>query len=248
MRLTVLGCSGTHPTATNPGSGYVVTSEAARLWVDAGPGTFQALLHRTDPADLDGIIISHIHPDHCSDLLAAFHWLAYGPGGGPLPVFAPAGVADAFADFVDAGPKSRFWDVFTFTEVKSGTEARVCDVHLTFGHTDHPVATVATRFEAGGRVLTYSSDTGPGGDAFELAFDSHLFLCEASFIGDPEAKVYQHHLTATEAGTLATVARCERLALTHILPGVDTAVSAAEAAAVFAGDVLIAEPGAQWEV
>ena len=43
MRLTVLGSSGTWPTPGRPASGYLISHEGTRVWVDAGPGTFMAL-------------------------------------------------------------------------------------------------------------------------------------------------------------------------------------------------------------
>ena len=43
MRLTVLGSSGTYPSAGNPTSGYVVSSGASAVLLDAGQGVAVAL-------------------------------------------------------------------------------------------------------------------------------------------------------------------------------------------------------------
>ncbi|HEY3004441.1 MAG TPA: MBL fold metallo-hydrolase [Kribbellaceae bacterium] len=50
-------------------------------------------------------------------------------------------------------------------------------------------------------------------------------------------------MTAAEAGEWAAKARARRLLLTHFWPGSDRAVSVAEAAAGFGGEILAAEEG-----
>jgi ribonuclease BN (tRNA processing enzyme) len=50
-------------------------------------------------------------------------------------------------------------------------------------------------------------------------------------------------MTAAEAGEWAAKARARRLLLTHFWPGSDRAVSVAEAAARFGGEILAAEEG-----
>ena len=71
--LTVLG-STPYPRPGEPCSGYLIRSQQAAVWVDCGSGTFAALQEHVDPADLDAIWLSHLHPDHCADLLTAFNW------------------------------------------------------------------------------------------------------------------------------------------------------------------------------
>ena len=72
MQLTILGSNGTYPTAGRPASGYLVTHQGSRLWMDAGSGTYGALAAEMDPTDLDAIFLSHRHPDHCADIFASF--------------------------------------------------------------------------------------------------------------------------------------------------------------------------------
>ena len=53
--------------------------------------------------------LSHLHLDHIGDLLNAYYALAYGelPARGPLPVYAPAGLAQRLAGFF-AQPDAAF--------------------------------------------------------------------------------------------------------------------------------------------
>ncbi len=246
MRLVILGSSGTFPAPGRPGSGYLVEREGTTVWIDAGPGTFLALSDRMSPADVNAVVISHVHPDHCTDLFAFFHYMAYGPGSGspPVPVYAPDGVAERVSAFVGSeDPSHPLHAALEFRKVGEGDSAQVGPLHLRFAGADHSVPTVGTRVDAGGPALVYSGDTGPGGGVPDLAAGARLFLCEASYLGDRDDYPYPHHLTAAEAGAMARAAGVDRLMLTHIPPVYDPRRSVAEAEATFGRPVELAVPG-----
>lgn len=246
MQLVVLGSAGTYPAAGLPASGYLVTEGETRVLLDAGPGTFGSLAARIDPGSLDAIVLSHIHPDHCSDLYAVFHYLAYGPGGRiPIPVFAPAGAAGALSGLVgDDGP---FFSVFDFRTVESETVV-VGEVSLRFAPTEHSVPAVAVRVESKDRVLVYSGDTGRGGGVPGLLGFADVFLCDATFQGDRDPEGFQLHLTASEAARLAVGSGVGRLILTHLPPSLDPVVSQREAAEHFPRPVLVATPNMELDI
>ena len=121
MRLTVLGSSGTAPQAGNPASGYLVQSDDANLWLDAGPGTYMALLAQLDPEQLDAVLLSHMHPDHCSDLFALAHEFAYvRQSSTQVPVLCPDGSADRIAGFLGGAPDHMIFDTLGIREVRPG--------------------------------------------------------------------------------------------------------------------------------
>lgn len=241
MELWVLGANGTYPTAGRPTAGYLLSAGDTRVWVDAGSGTFDALLHLMDPADLDALIISHMHVDHCADVLPLYHYLRFGPvDRPPLPLIVPEGAVTRLAAFVDSGGGAHLGDVFD-PVTPSAQPIEVGSMTFRFGPADHPVPTLQMRVGDGGRSLAYSADTGTGSDLAMLASGANTLLAEASFQG--EDKPAPHHLTAAEAGGIAQQAGVERLILTHLMPTLDPQQSITEAAAVFGGDVMVAAPG-----
>ncbi|HSG80549.1 MAG TPA: MBL fold metallo-hydrolase [Acidimicrobiia bacterium] len=249
MRLTVLGANGTYPTPGRPASGYLVESQGAVVWLDAGPGTFPAALARGVPERVAALVLSHVHADHCSDVLALLNFLRYGPRPrDPLPLLAPEGVVDRLAAFAGAGPDHDFFGVFDVRVVDAGDEATFGHLTITFGAAVHPVPAVCAAVSDGARRIVYSGDTGPGGDLPRLAARAELLLCEATYQGEPGENRYPYHLHAAEAGALARDAAVDRLVLTHIAPTLDTDISAAEAAATFGRPVEIAAPGAEIDV
>ncbi len=249
MLLSVLGASGTYPAPGRPGSGYLVEWSGSRVWVDAGPGTFAALGSRADPGELDAVVVSHVHPDHCTDLFALYHYLAFGPGGrAPIAVYVPEGAAEHLGAFVRAGADDPWSKRFDFRTVGEGDQAAHGGLGLRFGATAHSVPTIGVRLEAGGRALAYSADTGLGGGVPGLAEGADVLLCEATYQGAREEHPFPYHLTATEAGELAARAGSRRLVLTHIPPDLDGEQSVAEAGAAFGAPVERAYPGMEVEV
>lgn len=244
MRLEILGSAGTYPTAGAPASGYLVSDGSTRILCDAGFGVFAELTKRIDPDELDAVVLSHRHPDHCVDLLALHHAIAYGPYERTgLPVFCAPGVGTRLAEFLGAGEGHIFFDVFDFHEVGETNHVVVGSIDMRFAVTSHSVPTIATRFEAQGRSLTYSADSGPGGGFPDLASRSNVVLCEASIAGERDEHHFVHHLTATEAGEIARAAGTQKLILTHLPPNLDRKRSLADAEAAFGGDTAIASPG-----
>jgi ribonuclease BN (tRNA processing enzyme) len=195
-----------------------------------------------DPADLDALIISHLHVDHCCDVFPLYHYLRFGAAERPpLPLIVPEGAFDRLAAFVDSGTGSRLTEFFAPHIPEMGRELLLGSMTFRFGLGDHPVPTLQLKAEAAGRSMAYSADTGLGSDLAALAAGTNTLLCEATFQG--AAKPAPHHLTAAEAGGIARQAGVERLILTHLTPTLDPQQSIAEAVAEFDGDVMVAAPG-----
>jgi len=248
LRLTVLGCSGSVPGPHGPASAYLVEHDGFRLLLDLGNGAFGALQRHLDPAEVDAVVLSHLHPDHCLDLCPYVVFRRYA-GEGPLrriPVLGPAGTHYRIAAAYDPAARSGLRDLFDFTTVAPG-ERELGPFRLRFQRVNHPVETHAVRVEAGGRVLTYSGDTGVSDALVRLAAGSDLLLCEASF---PDGEPYPPnlHLSGRAAGEHAAKAGVGRLLVTHVPPWTDRVRIGAEAAAAFPGPSELAAPDASYEV
>ena len=243
MELSVLGCSGTYPGRKSPASGYLVTTDCTAIWCDAGPGTFQALLERVSPEDLDAVVLSHLHSDHCTDLFALIHYLAFGPpqGSVAVPVFAPAGAALRFQEFLSPSLVDVFCAVMPFFEALPGFPVVVGDIDLEFAEAKHSVPATLTRFSSGGRSLVYTGDTGPTRVLEELAAGADLLLAEASL--GPDDEPWEFHMTPAQAGESAAIAGVDRLVLTHLRPTLSAATAAAAASETFGRLPLVATPG-----
>ncbi len=243
MEITVLGSNGTYPTAARPTSGYLVRQRQTSIWMDAGFGTFMALCAELEPADIDAIFLSHSHLDHCIDLIAYHRYAKYGTKRrAGLPVYVPEGLDDLFVGLAFYSEQT-LREVFDFRIVGPDSAVRIGEIDLTFERTNHPVPTNAVRMLAAGRSFVYTADTGESEAVTELSEGVDVLLSEAALQGPAADKGYAHHLTAEEAGKMATQAGAGRLVLTHIGPSFDRDRSISEAEAYFDGTVSLAVPG-----
>lgn len=245
--VTVLGSSGSH---TGPGracSGYLVRADGSQLLVDCGNGSSANLQRVTRPEDLDAILITHRHVDHCVDLIGMFYALRFHPAGPqPIELYAAPEVVDTLTGLLSHDSALEFREVFHVTEVTGGDRFDVGPMHVQLADAIHPVPTVSCRVEVDGVSLVYSSDSAGGPALVELARDADLFLCEATWQGDGEGYPDGMHLTAREAGRLATEAGAHRLVLTHVLGSLDRNRSLAEAQETFSGDLALADDLRSW--
>ena len=243
----MLGANGTYATAGRPASGYLVSDGETNLWMDAGPGTYLALCTVLDPIEIDAVFLSHRHPDHCSDIFALFHSVAYGPAQRDrIPVVCPEGLAEALAAFLQN--PAALDSAFEFVTAGDGDSIRLGSIDVSMVRTNHPPPTLAPRVSAGDRSVTYTADTGPSDAVASQAAGSDLLLAEATMTGRRGPDSYPHHMTGAEAGTMAAAAGVGRLVLTHIPAHEDPDRILAEAESEFDGRVALAVPGARMTI
>lgn len=216
--------------------------------LDAGPGTVAALQQAGAVTRLAGLVVTHAHADHCSDVFSLFNLLRLGPESRyGLPSFGPEGLAGTLAGFLGAGEGHAFHQVFDWKTVGRGDRLTLGDLELAFGLAEHQMPTLVVSCAAGGRRLVYSADTGPGGDLAAMAAGADLLLCEATLQGESGATDWPYHLSASAAGAVAREAGVGRLLLTHLSPMLDPDRSVSEAAAAFGGPVEWAAPDLEVE-
>ncbi len=249
MKLTVLGCAGTFPGPDSGCSSYLIEHDGFRLLLDAGNGATGALQRHGGLDSLDAVVLSHLHADHCIDLVAYGYARFYDPAGclPALPVYGPAGTGPRIARAVDSTRAEWLEQVYDW-RLLDGAPVRVGPFALSMIRTNHPVECWALRLDAGGRSLAYSADTGACEGLVELARDVDLFLCEASWLDradNPEGV----HLCGRQAGEYAARAGARSLLLTHLVAAWgDEQATLAEAKAGYDGELRLARAGFAYPV
>ncbi len=255
MKLTVIGCSGSFAGPASPASSYLVTAEhEGRTWrlvLDLGNGALGALQRHTDLADLDAVVISHLHPDHCIDLTGLYVTRTYRPEGAlaeRLPVYGPAGTAERIAAAYEGIGEEGMTGVLDFRRISTSVPTHIGPFVVRPFLVNHPVEAYGFRVEADGRVLAYSGDTDTCDELSPLFAGADLVLCDSAFVeGRDDARGI--HLTGRRAAEAAVAAGgVGRLMLTHIPAWNDPETCRAEAAAVWPGEVELAVPDATYEI
>ncbi len=109
MKITLLGTGSPLPTLKRASSSYLVETGADVILIDHGPGAFQRLMQAGKSAiDITHVFLSHLHFDHCADVIRLFHhrWDASGDNTPPLRIYGPPGTRE----FIDRvfGPQGAF--------------------------------------------------------------------------------------------------------------------------------------------
>jgi ribonuclease BN (tRNA processing enzyme) len=241
--VTVLGSSGMFATLERACAGYLLQLGDKRILVDCGAGTWRNLLNHIDETSIDGVVLSHRHPDHVSDLFQIFHARRYGHEEAlpNIPLWAPGETLDRLTSFA-----RELDQAFDMNEVAAGDAIQVEGATFRFFGMAHPPDTVGVRVEADGVVFAYSSDTGPTGDLEGVARGADLFICEATLLDSDE---WEGHLTARQAGEAAARSGVKKVVLTHLPPGKDPGLSLSQAHRTRGdADVQLAVDGLRLEV
>lgn len=242
MRLTVLGGCGAWPTREQACSGYLVEHDGFRVLLDPGYATFPRLLEYGEPGDVDAVLVSHGHPDHCADLNPLLRARALGDEHPrALPVHAPRGALDAVLALDRPGMLADACDLHEFDP---GARFEAGPFRVDTWLLPHHVANAGMRLTAGGRVLAYTGDTGPSPDLVPLARDADLLLSEATHVDRVPPADAPFLLSARLAGEYAARAGAGRLLLTHLWPGTEVGAARHAAAASFREPVDVAAPSA----
>jgi ribonuclease BN (tRNA processing enzyme) len=246
VELTVLGAGPAYTDRLGAtGAAYLVRDGETALLLDFGQGSFPRLTGEIEPSTLDGILVSHLHPDHFIDLVPLRHYLRYEfDPPRRVRVLAPAGLGGRL-DALHAEP---------------GFAVAALDVsaldqgHLRVGSLDIEARLVTHTEESYGfRVgapgtgpgLVYSGDCGDASDLGPLIRPGDVLLIEASFGAGPVPPGAQH-LNAQAVGELAAATHVGRVLLTHLQMGNDEAATIGAVQARFDGLVEIVEPGSRF--
>ena len=273
MRLVPVGVSGSSPGPASPAACHLVEAEGTdpldpgappRTWrivLDLGSGAFGPLQALAAPDELDAVLLTHLHADHCLDVTALHVAAAYGPRrpAHSLPVWGPAGVRERISRAYEAEPGAELLGLpLRYLELAAREPVVVGPFTVLPVPVHHPVRAYGFRVtgpaEAGGAdvVLAYTGDTDAGPGLLELAAGADVLPTEASFVevehGGPDLRGV--HLTGRRAGEAAREAGAARVLLTHVPPWVDPAAVLDEArhAYGFPDRVHLAEPGVVVEV
>jgi ribonuclease BN (tRNA processing enzyme) len=244
ITLTPVGTAAAFGGVAEAQSSYLVEAGGRAILFDIGSGALAALQAIRAPETLDLVVVTHMHPDHCSDLFALHVHMQWGSGRGrTLTVLGPPELPERLAAFTgrpEWGPD----EGLRFEALPDAGGQRDLGGGAVLRHTQvpHLPPTHALRIDAGGRSFCFGADCAPDDALVDLARGCDLLLLECSFGPDPVPEGLPH-LNADSAGGLARRAGASRLLLTHCQGGHDRGRALRRAREVFGGPADWAVPG-----
>lgn len=268
VAVQVLGSGG--PVADSDGrasTGYAVWVDGrVRALVDLGPGTMRAYgASGADPADLDVVLLSHLHVDHSGDLAAFLKSSSFGARERELRIFGPTGEG-AFPDTTEhvrhlLSPGGYMYldgylaegQPFVIRPRDVSSESAPLDVfeseHLTVravGVPHGPVPALGFLVRVGDASVAFTGDQRLDAPSFlALAEEADLLVAHMAIPEGADGTAAELHAPPSRIGEVAAEARVGRLVLSHLmrraLAELDGGLG--EIRARYAGPVQVAEDG-----
>jgi ribonuclease BN (tRNA processing enzyme) len=242
LRPLPAGGSGPWPTSS------LVEIAGRRIVVDCGLGVSRGLVDAgMRLADLDMIVVTHLHSDHVLELGPLVHTAWTAGLKTPVTVYGPPGIEDYWEGFLasmrfdidlriaDEGrPDLR--DLVSLRIFGEGTVHRDESLAIDALRVDHPPVTdcFALRIEANGLVIVVSADTRHFPPLADFARGADILVHEAMLAAGVDAlvartangdRLKEHllasHTMAEDAGRIATAAGVGHLVLHHLIPADD---------------------------
>ncbi len=214
----------------------------------------------TDIKDIDGIAISHLHPDHCMDLCGlhvAIRWDPNGWNREKMLVWGPEATAARIETAYGLPEGDTMHQDYDFNIWQELQPVNIGPFTITPYPVRHPIEEATRcawrRTSGPGReiltsVLTYSGDSDTCDGLVEAARGADMFLCEAAFEEGRDDAIDGVHLTGKRAGQMATDAAVERLLLTHIPVWTSINKVVDEAKETYSGGIAVAVSGVTYGV
>ncbi|MGI9015735.1 MAG: MBL fold metallo-hydrolase [Euzebya sp.] len=240
-RLTIIGSAGTHCSAERVCSSYLLSHDGYNLLLDLGPGALHNLCKVMDLADLDAILISHMHPDHFLDLYGLQYALRFHPARpGPIPVYGPTDMHPMIATILPQESVDKMANLLHFHQARAGDVLELGPLRIELFEMNHPMECLGSRTTAADKVIAFTGDTAPTPQTSHLARDADLFLCDATWMESQRPIPADVHCTGLEAGQAAEAAAAACLVITHVSPYNDADAVAVEAATAYRGPIIVA--------
>jgi ribonuclease BN (tRNA processing enzyme) len=211
IKVTLLGTGTGIPQSGRSQSAILLENEKPLLF-DCGAGTLLRLEQAgIDVEKMDAVVLTHLHLDHVSDLLALANsrYLRQLPG---LEVYGPVGTEAWLKTLKSAFPYLEKMEVNVY-EVQPMDNLSVQGFDVFAEEARHGIIAMAYRIEAEDKVLVYSGDTEPTPRIAALAEGADLLVHECSF---PEPFDVTNHTTPRRLGRL--VKNVKTIVLTHLYP------------------------------
>jgi ribonuclease Z len=253
-KLIFLGTGAALPTDERTNTSLAVLVDANRngLLIDCGGDVFRSMLRSRVALDgISDLFITHAHIDHIGSLPSLLESLRLGGRTTPLHIWALPQVMEVVHGLIrvfDFELKLDQWSFdVAFSEVKPGEVITLAGIPAHTGGMDHAVPALGLRLELPDGALAYTSDTQPNPNIAVLGQGARTLITECTFLSAFEIPARaSRHLTAHEAGELATSCGVERLVLVH--GGGTPDDLRAEAGQAFNGQIIVPSDGDSLDV
>ncbi len=223
LELTILGTGDAFASHGRFQSGYIIEAPDCRILMEAGPTALCAMKRMGfRPADLDMILVSHLHGDHYGGLpFFLLEYLYESPRDKPLTVVGPVRTEErTWRLFRTMFPGTkpdlpRLLEHLAFVDIAPGDDRRIGPARIAAMRTPHMKRDIslAFRIELAGKTIAFSGDSGWTDALPEFVAGANLFLCECTYFESAQLDFHMNYPSLSANRRRFDVGR---MVLTHI--------------------------------
>ncbi|MDY6776928.1 MAG: MBL fold metallo-hydrolase [Candidatus Nanohaloarchaea archaeon] len=253
MKLTVLGSgSCVVKQGERSSSAYVLEIGSRTFMIDSGTGSLKNL-PETDYSveDLDGVISTHRHPDHISDLVPLVQdklVRSFEKDENDILILGPEGHREYLIDRIHhemAENIEDFNEKFGFElkidELRPQQVFKTDDVRVEVQQAEHgpeDFECLSVRVSSGENTVVFTGDTDYHEQLVDFSENADILVTDCS---RPSGKEIDGHMNAEQCGKLAERANVNKLVLSHLYPQAEAEDVGKQASEVFGGAIVVAE-------
>lgn len=245
MKVTILGSGSCVFSLKRASSSILIETGSTNLLLDAGTGCTRRLLEKGFRIEeLDGIFLSHFHPDHSSELVPILFSLKYGNysnlkdkfyilGGSGLKAFYE-NLTKVYGHWIDLEGKIQILEF----DKNNSEKFEFNDITMSTFPVNHRPESLALKIWDNKKTFVYSGDmditTG-----FEMFIrNCDLLVIEASM---PDNLRVKGHLTPEIAAEKAKAGNVRKMVLTHFYPQCERKDFLVNARDIFKNEIILAK-------
>lgn len=240
LALQVLGSGGPETQTKRASSSYLIWLDGkARVLIDSGGGSALRFGESgAQMADLDLVLLTHLHVDHTADLPALIKSSYFETRNKPLPVFGPVGntAFPSTVEFMESlfglkgayrylsdflQPQSANYSIqsnnVALIDAQSKTVFNQNGIKATATNVQHgSVPALAWRIDIAGKSLVFSGDTnGDSDNLAQLANNADIFVAHNAVPESAAGAARSLHMPPSVIGKIAASAKVRQLVLSH---------------------------------
>lgn len=223
LEVTFLGTGDAFASRGRFQAGYIIEGAGCRILLEAGP-TILCMMKRQElnPADLDLILISHLHGDHFGGLpFLMLEYLWESRLRKPLTVAGPRHLEERtwrlFRTMFpfSSGDMERLRRQLKFVVIEPGSDLRLGKARVKAIRTPHMKRdrSLALRIALDGKTVAFTGDSGWTDELVPFAAGADLFICECTYFESSQLNFHINYPLLAEKRGLFDVGR---MMLTHM--------------------------------
>lgn len=214
MRIILLGTGTAVPFNGRAQTGILIETGDGICLIDCGSGVINNLSSvQYNPADIEAVLITHMHPDHVNDTISLLAARALS-GVFQTTIYGPEGIDNCINSLVNAYSGLQTHTHQNITALRAQEEIKLSGISIRTFPTHHGQQnSIGYKIQYGNKVVVIPGDTAVSGQDLSIADGADLLIHECSY---PDGIETPDHTTPSALAEAISGRSIDKLVLVHL--------------------------------